>query len=70
MSPHRRRSERDVECRGPGAGTVRLVPCRGLSRSFLFIVPILSVLFAIVAAVKAYNGAWYRYPTSLRFVRG
>jgi uncharacterized protein len=35
----------------------------------LFLVAIISVVFAIVAAVKASNGEFYRYPLSIRFLR-
>jgi uncharacterized protein len=35
----------------------------------LFVVGIISVVFAIVAAVKASNGEPYRYPLTIRFLR-
>lgn len=35
----------------------------------LFVVGVISVVFAIIAAVKASNGEFYRYPLTIRFLR-
>ena len=36
---------------------------------FLWVVPILWTIFRIVAAVKAYQGQFYRYPINFRFLK-
>lgn len=35
----------------------------------MFIIGILMILFPIIAAVKANNGEYYRYPISIRFIK-
>lgn len=35
----------------------------------LFIIPIFQVAFVIIAAIKAAQGEWYRYPLTIRFIK-
>lgn len=35
----------------------------------LAIVPIYQIAFVIIAAIKAANGEWYRYPLTIRFIK-
>ena len=37
--------------------------------ALLAILPILCVVFVIIAAIKSNEGVWYRYPLTIRFIK-
>jgi uncharacterized Tic20 family protein len=44
--------------------------CLLLVGFFLLVaIPIFQIAFVIIAAVKASNGEWYRYPLTIRFIK-
>jgi hypothetical protein len=45
-----------------GVGLLILIPA-------LFVIPILALIFEIMACLKAHRGEWARYPVNIRFLR-
>ena len=43
--------------------------CLGIGIFLVIGVAIAGVVFSIIAAVKANNGVWYRYPFAIRFIK-
>ena len=50
-----------------GAGVITLVTV-GIAMPLIFVVVVWQLVFAIIAAVAANRGEWYRYPATLRLV--
>lgn len=50
-----------------GAGVLAVVTV-GIATPLVFVVVVWELVFAIIAAVAANRGEWYRYPATIRFI--